>query len=52
MESETGEEKMLTPNAMMRGQEAYTIEDTELDGDEVTKLPVRLNEKKQHVWQR
>ena len=36
MESETGEEKMLTPNAMMRGQEACTIEDIELDGAELT----------------
>ena len=45
---------MLTPNAMMWGQEAYTIEDIELDGDEFTKLQVRLNEKRQHVhvWQR
>lgn len=42
---------MLTPNAIMWGQEAYTIEDIELDGDEVTKLQVRLNEKRQHVWQ-
>ncbi|XP_029204053.2 uncharacterized protein LOC114968097 [Acropora millepora] len=33
MESETGEEKVLTPNAIMWGQEAYTIEDIELDGD-------------------
>ena len=52
MESETEEEKMLTPNAMMRGQEAYTIEDIELEGAEVTKLQVRLNEKRQHVSQR
>ena len=52
MESETGEEQVLTPNAIMWGQEAYTIEDIELDGDEVTKLQVRLNEKRQHVWQR
>ena len=52
MESETGEEQVLTPNAIMWGQEAYTIEDIELDGDEVTKLQMRLNEKRQHVWQR
>ncbi|KAL9967322.1 hypothetical protein ACROYT_G025523 [Oculina patagonica] len=52
MESETGEEQVLTPNTIMWGQEAYTIEDIELDGDEVTKLQARLNEKRQHVWQR
>ena len=52
MESETGEEQVLTPNAIMWGQEAYTIEDIELDGDEVTKLQMRLKEKRQHVWQR
>ena len=34
------------------GQEAYAIVDIELDGDEVTKLQVRLNEKRQHMWQR
>lgn len=52
MESETGEEQVLTPNTIMWGQEAYTIEDIELDRDEVTKLHARLNEKRQHVWQR
>lgn len=52
MKSEAGEEQVLTPNAIMWGQEAYTIEDIELDGDEVTKLHARLNEKRQHVWQR
>jgi len=38
MESETGEEQVLTPNTITWGQEAYTIEDIELAGDEVTKL--------------
>ena len=28
------------------------MEDIDLDGDEVTMLYVRLNEKRQHVWQR
>ena len=50
--NKTGEEQVLTPNAMMWGQEAHTIEDIELDGNEVTKLRARLNEKRQHVWQR
>ncbi|XP_068721773.1 uncharacterized protein [Montipora capricornis] len=45
MESESGEEQVLTPNTT-------TIEDIELDRDEVTKLHARLNEKRQHVWQR
>ena len=52
MESETGEEQVLTPNTLMWGQESYTVEDIELDGDQVTKLHARLNEKRQHVWQR
>ena len=34
------------------GQEAYTIDDIQLDRDEVTKLDARLNEKSQHMWQR
>ena len=34
------------------GKETYTIEDIELDVDEVTKLQVRLNDKRQHLWQR
>ena len=52
VESETGEERVLTPNAIMWGQDAYTVEDMELDGDEVSRSQVRLNEKRQHVWQR
>ena len=34
------------------GTRSDTVEDIELDGDEVTKLQARLNEKRQHVWQR
>ena len=52
VESEAGEEQVLTPNIVMWGQGAHAIEDIELDGDEVTKLHARLMQKRQHAWQR
>ena len=54
LESEGGEEQVLTPNVLMWGQNAHEIEETETeeDGDEVSKLHKRLKEVKQHVWKR
>ena len=54
IKSETGVEQVLPPRGIKWGQEAYTIEDIhiELEKNEVTKLQVRLNEKRQHMWQR
>ena len=48
--SELGEEQVLTPNLLLWGQDAHTVEDRELEGDEATKLHARLSEKRQHVY--
>ena len=42
----------MTPNVLMWGQNAHEIEETEEDGDEVSKLHKRLKEAKQHAWKR
>lgn len=54
LESQGGEEQVLTPNVLMWGQNAHEIEETETekDGDEVSKLHKRLKEGKQHAWKR
>ena len=46
VESDFGEEEVLTLNIIMWCQNAHIVEDRELDGDEVTRLQA------QHVWQR
>ena len=52
LESDGGEEQVLTPNVLMWGQNAHQVEETEEDGDEVSKLHKRLRETKQHAWRR
>ena len=52
LESDGGEEQVLTPNVLMWGQNAYAVEEAEEDGDEASKLQKRLNEAKQHAWRR
>ena len=52
LESDGGEEQVLTPNVLMWGQNAYHVEETEEDGDEVSKLHKQLRETKQHAWRR
>ena len=50
LESDGGEEQVLTPNVLMWGPNAHQVEETEEDGDEVSKLHKRLRETKQHAW--
>ena len=52
LESDGGEEQVLTPNVLMWGQNAHQVEEIEEDGDEVSKLHKRLRETKQHAWRR
>ena len=50
-----GEEEVLTPNVIMRGRDAYPIEDIELiedDKEKLTKMNKRLEEAKAHAWRR
>lgn len=42
----------MTANVLMWGQNAHEIEETEEDGDEVSKLHKQLKEAKQHAWKR
>ena len=51
-ESDGGGEQVLTPNVLMWEQNAHQVEETEEDGDEVSKLHKRLRETKQHAWRR
>lgn len=52
LESNGGEEQVLTTNMLMWGQNAHQVEEIEEDGDEVSKLHKRLRETKQHAWRR
>ena len=46
------ETQVLTPNVIMLGGNAYPIEDTEENTDELTAMNKRLVNAKQHAWQR
>ncbi len=50
MESDNSEEQVLTPNVIMWGQNSYTIEDIEVEVDEISKLQARLTVKRQQAW--
>jgi hypothetical protein len=52
IESDMGEEEILTPNIIMCGQNSHHIKDIEIEDDEVTKMYKRLNDARQHGWQR
>ncbi len=52
VESDNGEEQVLTPNVIMWGQNSYTIEDIEVEVDEISKLHARLTLKRQQAWRR
>ncbi len=51
VESET-ELEVLTPNVIMRGGNAYPLEEIEAGMDELTSMNRRLINAKQHAWQR
>ena len=52
IETEVGEGKVLTPNSILWGQNAYTLEDTEVDMDSVAKCQRRLENVRSHAWTR
>jgi hypothetical protein len=41
VESDNGEEQVLTPNVIMWGKNSYTIENIEVEVDEISKLHAR-----------
>ena len=51
VESGEGEDRVLTPNTIMWGQNSYTLEDDETEED-LEKISKRLNKAKQHAWKR
>ena len=46
------DEKVLTPNIIMWGQDAHIVEDIEVEENQLTKLYRRLNTARQHAWSR
>ena len=52
VESEGGDEKVLTPNMIMWRQDAHIVEDIEVEENQLTKLFRRLNTARQHAWSR
>ena len=51
LDSDGGEEQVLTPNVLMWGQNAHPIEG-EKDEEETSALNKRLREAKNHAWKR
>ena len=52
VESESGEEQVLTPNTLIRGTNIYLINDDESDEDELTRMQKRVAKAKNNAWER
>ena len=53
VESSQEEEQILTPNAILWGQDSYALGDiNEMEDDEVCRLHKRLTLARQHAWSR
>ena len=52
VESESGEEQVLTPNIIIWGKDSQTFEDIEVDEDKATRMYKRLKNAREHVWSR
>ena len=53
VETEGGEEEVLTPNVILWGRGAYPVEDIEnSEAEKLTKMSKRLEDAKAHVWKR
>lgn len=53
VETEGGEEEVLTPNVVLWGRDAYPVEDIEnSEAEKLTKMSRRLEDAKAHVWKR
>lgn len=49
VESDGGEDQVLTPNLVMWGQDAYALEDIEVEDDDLTRFHRRLQNAKQNA---
>ena len=52
IESDGGDEKVLTPNIILWGQDAHIVEDIKVEENQLTKLYRRTNTARQHAWSR
>ena len=52
VESEVGEDQVLTPNVIMLGQNFHILEDKEVESESVTKFQRRLQHAREHAWRR
>ena len=52
VESEVGEDQVLTPNLIMWGQNSYILEDIEVESESLTKFQRRLQHAREHAWRR
>ena len=50
LESNSGEEQVLTPNVIMWGKDSHILEELEVEKDNVSKVYRRLKNARQHVW--
>ena len=52
VESDGGDEEVLTPSSVMWGQQCHTLEDFEVEEEDLTKFNRRLTKAREHAWSR
>ena len=52
VESDSGEEQVLTPNIIMWGKDSHILEELKVEEDNVSKMFRRMKNARQHVWSR
>ena len=52
VESDGGDEEVLTPSSVMWGQQCHTLEDFEVEEEDLTKFNRRLTNAREHAWSR
>ena len=52
VESDSGEEQVLTPNIIMWGKDSHILEELEVEEENVSKTFRRMKNARQHVWSR
>ena len=50
VESDSGEEQVLTPNIIMWGKNSHILEELKVEEDNVSKMYQRMKNARQHVW--
>ena len=52
VESDGGDEEVLTPNSIVWGQQSHILQDIEVEDEELTKFNRRLVKAREHAWTR